>query len=73
MWPELASSSVWTGPKCAAKPASLSISAHSAACRPTLLTAEFRGPPLFPRSELQNCTWGLQCPFDSVHLALLTG
>lgn len=50
-----------------AKCASPSISAHSAACwayRPTLLMAEFRGPPLFPRSELQNFTWGIQCPLD---------
>lgn len=49
---------------------------HTAACwayRPTLLTAEFRGPPLFPRSELQNFTWGIHCPFDSADLALLSG
>lgn len=74
--PELDSSSMWTGPKHAAKSAFLSMSAHSAACReyrPTLLTAEFRGPPLFPRSEVQNFTWVLQCPFDSVYLVLLSG
>lgn len=62
---------MWTSLQCATEHASRSIPAHSAACwryRPNFLTAQFRGPPVFHRSELQNFMWGLQRPFDSAHL-----